>query len=104
MLFIVAHHYVVNSGMLEQMTVNPFAANSMFFFLFGAWGKTGINCFIMITGYFMCKSRITVKKFLKLLLEIEFYKIVIFFCFVFTGYQKFSMIDFAKSIIPVYEI
>lgn len=24
-------------------------------------GKTGINCFVLITGYFMCTSDITVK-------------------------------------------
>lgn len=39
MLFIVAHHYVVNSSMLEQMSANPFAVNSLFFYFFGAWGE-----------------------------------------------------------------
>ena len=83
------------------MATNPFAPNSLFFYLFGAWGKTGINCFVMITGYFMCKSHITVKKFLKLLLQIELYTIVIYFIFVITGYQSFSLIGFAKAVIPV---
>ena len=101
MLFIVAHHYVVNSGMMEQMSANPFAINSLFFYVFGAWGITGINCFVMITGYFMCKSHITVKKFLKLLLEIEFYRIIIYFIFVITGYQSFSISNCAKAVIPV---
>lgn len=55
----------------------------------------------MITGYFMCKSHITVKIFLKILLEIEFYKIVIFFAFVITGYESFSVSGFAKALIPV---
>ena len=44
----------------------------------------------------MCKSHITVKKFLKLLLEIEFYKIIIFLIFVITGYQSFSISSIAK--------
>ena len=74
MLLIVAHHYVVNSGMMESMWEHPGSFRSLFFFLFGAWGKIGINCFVMITGYFMCKSQITLKKFLKLILQIEFYK------------------------------
>lgn len=101
MLFIVAHHYVVNSGMMEHMSVNPFAFNSLFFYIFGAWGKIGINCFVMITGYFMCKSRITLRKFLKLVLQIEFYKIIIYFIFVVTGYQAFTISGFAKAVIPV---
>ncbi len=55
MLLIIAHHYVVNSGLTEILYVNPLSSKSIFLFLFGAWGKTGINCFVLITGYFMCK-------------------------------------------------
>ena len=64
MLLIVAHHYVVNSGVMDRMYEESLRANSVFLFLFGAWGKTGINCFIMITGYFMCKSHATLEKYL----------------------------------------
>ena len=55
------------------------------------WGKTGINCFVLITGYFMCKSQITLRKFLKLLLQIEFYNILINAVFVLTGYKAFGL-------------
>lgn len=50
----------------------------MFSLLFGWGGKTGIDCFILITGYFMCQSQASVRKFLKLVLEIEFYRLVIY--------------------------
>ena len=77
MLSIVAHHYVVNSDLPIIMSEKGFSvANSIFFFLFGMWGKTGINCFVMITGYFMCKSEITLHKFLKLVLEVLFYNVL----------------------------
>lgn len=70
MLAIVAHHYVVNSGLMAEInTSGPMAFNSLFLLLYGCWGKVGINCFALITGYFMCQSNITVKKFLKLVLE-----------------------------------
>lgn len=59
MLLIVAHHYVVNSGLLDVMNQNILSANTTFYSLFGAWGKMGINCFVLITGYFMYKSQIT---------------------------------------------
>lgn len=62
MLLIVAHHYVMNSGISELMLDNQLVFKSIFFYLSGAWGKTAINCFVMITGYFMCTSRITLKK------------------------------------------
>ena len=45
MLLIVAHHYVVNSGLMRPngpITDNPLSSHSIFLLLFGAWGKTGI--------------------------------------------------------------
>lgn len=101
MLLIVAHHYVVNSGLMDVMAEEPLSGRSVFFYLFGVWGKTGINCFLMITGYFMCMSQITVRKFLKLLFEVEFYKIIIYAIFVLSGYETFSVSGCIKSIVPM---
>jgi len=101
MLLIVAHHYVVNSGLMDLVYANPLAANSLFLFLFGAWGKTGINCFVFITGYFMCKSKITIKKFLKLILIVEFYKVVFYFIFLMSGYMSFGVKEFIKALLPI---
>ena len=107
MLLIVAHHYVVNSGLTDAGGViysSPMSAKSLFLLIFGAWGKIGINCFVLITGYFMCKSHITAKKFFKLLFELEFYNIFIYFIFLFTGYEPFSIKEFVKCIFPIYSV
>lgn len=96
MLLIVAHHSVVNSGVYGAAMNNPLAANSLFAFLLGMWGKTGINCFVMITGYFMCTLHITGYKFTKLAFEVLFYKIVIYCVFVASGYVEFSFVSFAR--------
>lgn len=105
MLVIVAHHYIVNSGVMDVVNAsNAITGSALFALLFGWGGKTGINCFVLITGYFMCTSRITLKKFLKLLLEIEFYKITIFFIFILTGYAPFSIKSLIKAVIPVQDV
>ena len=101
MLLIVAHHYVVNSGLIQLMQNSETTNNSIFLYLFGMWGKTGINCFMLITGYFMCKLNITIRKFLKLLLEVEFYKIVIYFIFIISGYEVFTLKGCIKSLLPI---
>ena len=104
MLLIVAHHYVVNSGLTAPngpIFSNPLSSDSIFLLLTGAWGKIGINCFVLITGYFMCKSEITSTKFLKLVLEIMFYKIVIGLIFILSDYQPFEWKSFLKLFIPV---
>lgn len=107
MLLIVAHHYVVNSGLISAdgpIKANPMSANSLFLLLFGAWGKIGINCFVMITGYFMCKSQITAKKFAKLICEVVLYKIVIYLIFLFAGREQLSVSRFVTLILPVTSI
>ena len=101
MLLIVAHHYVVNTGIMEIMLEDATSWQSLFLYMFGMWGKIGINCFVMITGYFMCKSDITIRKFLKLLLEVLFYNIVCFAAFAIAGYQSYSLADIVKGIMPM---
>lgn len=100
MLSVIAHHYVLNSGLVDLINDSPLTGNSIFLLLFGAWGKTAINCFVLITGYFMCKSDITGKKFLKLFLELEFYKIVIYGIFVLSGYEQISISGVITAIVP----
>lgn len=104
MLLIVAHHYVVNSGLIGQMQSSPLTTNSVFLYLFGMWGKTGINCFVLITGYFMCQSKTTVGKFFQLLLEVFFYKVAIYLIFVVTGVVSFRYTDLARALIPISNI
>lgn len=107
MLMIVAHHYVVNSGlssMGEPLTTDFTSGNSIFLTLFGAWGKTGINCFVMITGYFMCTSKITARKFVKLMAQIYFYKLMLFPIFLMSGYETSSAQRIIKLIMPFWGI
>ena len=91
MLTIVAHHYVVNSGVMFLMKEDPTSFRSLYYYLFGAWGKVGINCFVLITGYFMCKSKITIQKFLKLLLEVVFYMLTINAILIAVGIEQVSV-------------
>lgn len=104
MLLIVAHHYVVNSGLLQAIQESDNLLNSNVMLVFGAWGKTAINCFVLITGYFMCKSKFTLHKLLKLYLQIVFYTIIIFCIFCVTGHEKFSFIKFVWNLWPIHSI
>jgi len=101
MLLIVAHHYVVNSGLYGVIQNTPLCLRSVFLLLFGAWGKTGINCFVLISGYFMCQSKLTWRKFVKLLFEFQFYKLVFYICFLIAGYESFSFARIIKVLAPI---
>lgn len=105
MLMIVAHHYVVNSGLMNCIDAqSTLRFQDYFLLLFGWGGKTGINCFVLITGYFMCTSEITKNKFLKLLGERYFYAVAIWCLFFFTGYEAFSVKGFLKMIFPFFTV
>ena len=102
MLLIIAHHYVVNSGITQEVVTNPRSLRAVWIIAIGAWGKTGINCFVLITGYFMCMSQISIKKWLRLLLETEFYRIIIYVIFAIGG--GVCAKEFVKILNPVTSI
>lgn len=104
MLLIIAHHYVVNSGLGSLIDANPGKVQSIYLLALGAWGKTGINCFILITGYFMCKQHITITKWLNLLFEIVFYNIVVYLGFMVCDYEVFSWKRVFEVLVPVNNI
>ena len=99
MMLIVSHHYMMHSGLLNETTNCLTSSESIYLYLFGMWGKIGINCFVLITGYFMCQSDISFRKFLKLLLQVEFYKISIFIIFHFND-ASLSLEDSLLLLLP----
>ena len=101
MFVIVMHHYVVNSGLIQVIYDNPYNFNSLLLLILGWGGKTAINCYIFITGYFMCKKDITAKKFARLFSEVLFYNIIIYTIFVVSGYEDFSIKACIKNILPI---
>lgn len=104
MLVIVMHHYVVNSGLTQVIQNNAFGFHSLLLLILGWGGKTAINCYIFITGYFMCKKDITMKKFGKLVTEVLFYNVIIYFIFILSGYEAFNLKACIKSILPITSI
>lgn len=103
MILIIAHHYVVNSGISESMNApeNFLSLKTLFLNFFGMFGRMGTNCFVLISGYFMCTKSVTLRKFLKLVLEVEFYNVLFFVVFTLSGYQSFSLKAFLTALIPI---
>lgn len=104
MFLIVAHHYVCNSPLYDVINSSPLNLSTLSIFLFGAWGKTGINCFVLITGYFLCTSSFSKKKLLKLYLQITFYALIIYGIFCITGHDEFNLKTFLFKLNPVRSI
>lgn len=102
MFMILTHHFVYSSPLSGCISSDYTSINALFLSAIGLWGKTGINCFMMITGYFMCKSTITLRKFLKLILEVYFYQFAIFAILYALGYESFTPMRLIQLIMPVW--
>lgn len=83
---------------------DPMSLKSQIMLQIGAWGKTGINCFVLITGYFMCKSHITLAKFLKMFLQVLFYHFLFGVLFMIFGYTPVSASSILGLLIPLRNI
>lgn len=98
MMMILSHHFA-QAFYINDLSVE---SKSVFLNLLGMWGKTGINCFLLITGYFMCTSSITLKKFIKFILWIYTYRILLYIILLCIGYESLSMMRIFKLVIPVW--
>lgn len=100
MLLIVCSHWGCGTELIQLAHAHQGEASSYFYYFLNMWGKTGINCFLMITGYYMCKSRITLRKFLKMYLQVVFWSLAISCIFELTNYHHFSLKDWILMLIP----
>lgn len=100
MLMIIAHHYVVNSEIADFFNPTHPTANMLFMTLYGWGGKTGINCFVLITGYFMCQKSFSWQKFFKLAFEVQFYTTVIYLLFLLSG-RSFSWGELYQMLLAI---
>jgi hypothetical protein len=73
MVLIVTDHYVLHGfGGLEHSHFNRYLLGVL-----GLWGRIGVDCFVLISGYFMVDSKFTLKKFFKLEGQVLFYSVLI---------------------------
>jgi len=73
-VLIVMHHYICYSGFTIPATMRDRLVISGFF----AFGKMGVDFFVVISGYYMVESRYTLRKFLKLWGQVWLYSAAIF--------------------------
>ena len=83
---------------------NPTSPSSIPLLLLGAWGKTGINCFVLITGYFMCKANYTLRKLLKLYLQVLFYTVIIYSIFLMCGHETVAIKRLFQVLVPIFDL
>lgn len=105
MLAVIAGHFLWQSGLVDAGLASGFSPKTLFLQFASVWGKTAINAFVLISGYFMCTGRLTPRRFVRLVLEVYFYKFFTLFVARAIGWAPLSGWCLFRAICwPFYEV
>lgn len=83
MFMIVTLHYTQNSGVLENN--GTYTIQNIFFILMNCVCSVGVNCFVLISGYYLINSKFKIQKIIHLWGLVLFYSLGIFFIYKITN-------------------
>lgn len=99
MLMIILLHSIDHSGLLGK--INPPTFIYWYEWSLYALLQVCVNCFVLISGYFLVTSKFRVEKLITLWIEVVFYSITIKAIMMAAGEIPFSVISLASCFIPV---
>ena len=100
MLFIIYLHSIDHSGVLEQADVCGGWAYIYVRFAY-ALCQVCVNCYVMLSGYYLVNSRFRIQKLVSLWMEVVFYSVVLRILFMVTGQHAFSVASLLSCFVPV---
>ncbi len=101
MFLIVMLHSIDHSGVMEAANSGSAASYFYSFFVFFL-SKVSVNCFILISGYFLVTAEFRIKKLLTLWMEVVFYSFFIKLGFMLLGRTPFSAVSLISCFFPVF--
>lgn len=99
-LLIILLHSIVHSGVLEQEELSSVPIQLWIRFTY-MLTQVCVNCYVLISGYFLVKSKFRLQKLVVLWLEVVFYSFSIKLIFMITGYIPFSSVSLLSCLLPV---
>lgn len=99
MLLIVLLHSIDHSGVLEEAENSSGALYFYVRFLYMLC-QVCVNCYVMLSGYYLVKAKFRLKKLVSLWMETAFYSFVLKFIFTAGGAQM-SIISLASCFVPI---
>lgn len=99
MLLIVANHFLLFTGVLDN--VKPFTINYYIVWVLEAIGYVGVDCYVLISGYFLIQSKFSWKKVLGLIAEVWFYSVAILMCLIATQQGIYSPKQILNAFLPI---
>lgn len=94
MFLIVLHHYCVTSGLLPLISPSDITPQMVFVQFMSVGGKCGVNIFFLLSGYFLCRSKMKWSKVWVLLIQILSINLLLCLFLSLLGYN-YSLSDYA---------
>ncbi len=99
MFLIVAHHYSIFSGFVFEEAIS---INKIWVQILSIGGKFGVNCFVLISAYFLCKqSNFKWNKTFYLIFQVTIISLIIYFVAILIGVEKFTITSFISALFPI---
>lgn len=96
MLMVVCLHYLGQGGLVEA-ALTLWTPNWFLGQLIAGFCRVCVNCFILISGYFMCTSKFRLSKWVSVWIQTMFYSVVVYLVLVLCGVVTFSVAELLKS-------
>lgn len=101
MLLIILLHSIDHSGVIEATITAPITAQLWVRFTY-MLTQVCVNCYVLISGYFLVSSRFRLQKLIVLWMEVVFYSLTIRVVFILAGYRTFSITSILSCFVPVF--
>ncbi|MCU7496690.1 MAG: acyltransferase [Ignavibacteria bacterium] len=99
MLMIVAHHYMWHGGALKQCAT--YSIDWFFAWTVEALSVVAVNCYVLISSYFLVNSGFKLKKLLRLWIQVLFYSLGAYFFLIAIGLEQLGAKKIITSSFPL---
>ena len=100
MLMIVFWHIIYHADVID----NANESLSVIFMFIRAFIYIHVNTFVLVSGYFMCKTKFRMSKLIQLNNSIWFYKIFVPIVLIIFGFISIDIFSFIRILIPLHTI
>ncbi len=98
MIFIIAHHYSCHGAFSFDNTIE---FNRLWVQWLYIGGKLGVNCFVLITGYFSFEQKFRTKSIILFILQVTLFSVVINVFSLINGKTALEFIPIVKILFPL---
>lgn len=99
MLMIITHHFLEHGDILKNVSL--FSPNYYVTWMIESLAYVAVNCYVLISGYFLINSKFKIKKLLIIYGQIWFYSVSIFLLLSSIGVTDFNFKSLLYSLLPI---